>query len=214
MIFNFVNFCESLIILKNPPLHKKMICQFLSILSFFYSMILSLRNKSYDKNIFNIKKVSVPVISIGNLTLGGTGKTSLSCLAAQILLQQNKKVAILSRGYKRKNSSQRMLVVSDGNKIYRDLDIVCCDEKILKTSKIFPRGFLREPIQSLKRADFIVLKSEVETEKKVFQETFQFLKNCPNAVFSYEVEEIKEPISNQTFLPLWLNQRKRSEEHT
>ena len=264
MIFNFVNFWESLIILKNPPLHKKMICQFLSILSFFYSMILSLRNKSYDKNIFHIKKVSVPVISIGNLTLGGTGKTSLSCLAAQILLQQNKKVAILSRGYKRKNSSQRMLVVSDGNKIfetpetagdepvllaqkchgapilvgpdrfkigafavqqfkvdalilddgfqhrkiYRDLDIVCCDEKILKTSKIFPRGFLREPIQSLKRADFIVLKSEVETEKKVFQETFQFLKNCPNAVFSYEVEEIKEPISNQTFLPHWLNQRK------
>ena len=72
------------------------------------------------------------------------------------------------------------LILDDGfqhRKIYRDLDIVCCDEKILKTSKIFPRGFLREPIQSLKRADFIVLKSEVETEKKVFQETFQFLKN-------------------------------------
>ncbi|MBI2118053.1 MAG: tetraacyldisaccharide 4'-kinase [Elusimicrobia bacterium] len=227
-------------------------------------MILGLRNKGYDKNIFHIKKVSVPVISIGNLTLGGTGKTTLSCLAAQILLQENKKVAILSRGYRRKNNSQKSMVVSDGNKIFetpesagdepillaqklngvpilvgpdrfktgafaiqefkvdalilddgfqhrkihRDLDLVCCDEKILKTLKIFPRGFLREPIQSLKRADFIVLKSENKSEKKVFQETFPFLKNCPNAVFSYEAEEIKDTGSNQTFLPYWLNQKK------
>lgn len=265
MILCFVNFWESLIVSKDKTIYKKFLRQILSILSFFYSMIIRLRNKGYDKNIFQIKKVSVPVISIGNLSLGGTGKTSLAHLTAQILLQQNKKVAILSRGYKRKNVSRKIMVVSDGNKIFetpesagdepvllaskltgvpilvgsdrfqtgtfavqqfkidalilddafqhrkihRDLELVCLDEKILKSPKIFPRGFLREPVQSLKRADFIILKSENKAVPTAnFEEHFPFLKSCPNAAFSYEADQIKEQFSNQTFLPDWVNHKK------
>jgi tetraacyldisaccharide 4'-kinase len=57
-----------------------------------------------------------PVISIGNLTVGGTGKTPIVIHIAEWLLAHNKRVAILSRGYRRR-SQQRCLLVSDGSRV-------------------------------------------------------------------------------------------------
>lgn len=88
---------------------------FLLPFSFVYGLIIFFRNLFYAKNIFNAKKFNVPVISIGNLTTGGTGKTPLTLFIAKYFLDKNKKVGIVSRGYKR--NSDKTEVVYDGNKL-------------------------------------------------------------------------------------------------
>lgn len=83
--------------------------------SFIYGLIIFFRNVFYDKNIFKAKKFNVPIISIGNLTTGGTGKTPLTLFIAEYFLNKDKKVGIVSRGYKR--DSNETEVVYDGNKV-------------------------------------------------------------------------------------------------
>ena len=71
--------------------------------SLIYGIVVYLRNRLFDLNIFKSKEFDVPVISIGNITVGGTGKTPHVEYLAE-LLKDNFKVAALSRGYKRKSS--------------------------------------------------------------------------------------------------------------
>jgi len=64
-----------------------------------YSVVMSLRNRRYDREQAEIHDLDVPVISVGNLTLGGTGKTPLVEWIARHLCAQDVRVAIVSRGY-------------------------------------------------------------------------------------------------------------------
>jgi tetraacyldisaccharide 4'-kinase len=65
-----------------------------------YSWAVRRRNARYDRGANRVHRVEVPVISVGNLTLGGTGKTPMvEWIVQQFLQQQNKKVGIVSRGY-------------------------------------------------------------------------------------------------------------------
>ena len=73
----------------------------LYLLSLIYGIIISIRNFFFDYKILNSKKISVPTICIGNLSLGGSGKTPLTDYIAK-LLSVNYNIAILSRGYGRK----------------------------------------------------------------------------------------------------------------
>lgn len=75
----------------------------------------------YERGTFRVRKVSVPVISVGNLTTGGTGKTPLVEWIANKLAERGRSVCVLTRGYGRANSNQR-LVVSDGSKIVADVE--------------------------------------------------------------------------------------------
>lgn len=70
--------------------------------SLLYAGIVYLRNFLYDIGIFSSTTYDVPVVCIGNLTLGGTGKTPMTELIIALLKDSNK-VAVLSRGYKRKS---------------------------------------------------------------------------------------------------------------
>jgi tetraacyldisaccharide 4'-kinase len=74
---------------------------FLKLLSFFYGIAVSLRNELFNLKILFSKEFGLPIISVGNITVGGTGKTPHTEYIAE-LLETNFKVAILSRGYKRK----------------------------------------------------------------------------------------------------------------
>jgi tetraacyldisaccharide 4'-kinase len=67
-----------------------------------------LRNHLYDKGIYKSYQFDVPVISIGNITAGGTGKTPTTELVVRLLKSQHK-VAVLSRGYKRKTRGFRIV---------------------------------------------------------------------------------------------------------
>ncbi len=77
-----------------------------------YLFIVTIRNYLYDIKIFKSKKLPCKIISVGNITVGGTGKTPVVIAIAKFLQQQNKTVAILSRGYGRKTTGTQL--VSDG----------------------------------------------------------------------------------------------------
>lgn len=81
--------------------------------SWLYSGAMKLRTRLYDAGLLSQYRCEVPVISAGNLSVGGTGKTPLVEYIAANLLQRNLKVGIVSRGYKRTSSGQ--VIVSKGN---------------------------------------------------------------------------------------------------
>ncbi|MDR1173447.1 MAG: tetraacyldisaccharide 4'-kinase [Puniceicoccales bacterium] len=72
-------------------------------LSFLFAMIVKLRRFLYARRIFTSNVLGCPVIVVGNLTLGGTGKTPVVEKIARELNERGRKVAILSRGYKSKS---------------------------------------------------------------------------------------------------------------
>jgi tetraacyldisaccharide 4'-kinase len=79
-------------------------------------MVARLRALLYDWGWFDQRRLPVPVLSVGNLTLGGTGKTPVVILIADWLLTQGIRVAILSRGYRRTSTTQYLLV-SNGERL-------------------------------------------------------------------------------------------------
>jgi tetraacyldisaccharide 4'-kinase len=81
-----------------------------------YGMIAGFRARLYCRRWLAQQKLPVPVISIGNVTLGGTGKTPMVIRLAEWLLAEGKRVAILSRGYRR-TSRESKLLVSDGERL-------------------------------------------------------------------------------------------------
>ncbi len=80
-------------------------------LSILYSAIASIRNYCFDKGIFKSYSFNLPVIVVGNLSIGGTGKTPQIEYLIR-LLTFNYKVATLSRGYKRKSEG---FILADAN---------------------------------------------------------------------------------------------------
>jgi tetraacyldisaccharide 4'-kinase len=68
-----------------------------------YYLITSLRNKLFDFNLLKSKSYNIPIICVGNLSVGGTGKSPMIEYLVR-LLQKNYSVAVLSRGYKRSTS--------------------------------------------------------------------------------------------------------------
>jgi len=84
-----------------------------------YSTVMMLRASLYDRHFFRRYKLEAPVISIGNLTMGGTGKTPVVSHLATFLQGQGYRPAIISRGYGGE-AGNRVNVVSDGKTIYLD----------------------------------------------------------------------------------------------
>jgi tetraacyldisaccharide 4'-kinase len=82
-------------------------------LSAAYGLVTSFRNFLFDRDWLSVKKLKAPVISIGNLTVGGTGKTPLVEYLAAMLLGAGKKPAILIRGYGGRNRGTIMLGAGD-----------------------------------------------------------------------------------------------------
>lgn len=186
----------------------------LSPFSWLYGAVTNTRRSLFEKGVFASFDLGVKTISVGNITVGGTGKTPLVAFIAQVLSEKGEKVCILTRGYGRDNPKQRVLV-SDGEKILADakdsgdepfelankllgkaiiiadarraeagkwareefgvttfilddgfqhlrikrsLDIVLLDAtNPFGNGKLLPVGILREPIESLKRVDAIII---------------------------------------------------------
>lgn len=108
-------------------------------LSRLYSFIMNMRLALYEHRFIRSKTLGCQVISIGNLTVGGTGKTPVVEVFARALQQNSRKVAILSRGYKKAETpvgdklknlftfktpqQQPPRVVSDGNRLLLDSEM-------------------------------------------------------------------------------------------
>ncbi|MEM9644511.1 MAG: tetraacyldisaccharide 4'-kinase, partial [Planctomycetota bacterium] len=71
-----------------------------------YGWAVCLRNRQYDRGSKPVHRCGVPVISVGNLTTGGTGKTPIVCAIAERLRASDRRVALVSRGYGRGGADQ------------------------------------------------------------------------------------------------------------
>jgi len=163
---------------------KTLIGLFLLPFSIFLQFLLILKKITTKK-----KKVSIPVICVGNIYLGGTGKTPLSLEIIEILDKSSKKIALIKKPYIGhmdefklieskgvalfKNLSRykaindaiknkfECVVLDDGLQdfsIYKDLNIVCFNEKqLIGNGMTLPSGPLREPLSSLKRCHIAVI---------------------------------------------------------
>lgn len=99
------------------------------ILLFPYTLTLALRNLLYDRGVFKSYVPSVPSICVGNVTVGGTGKTPMVELLVRMYMGE-RRVAVVSRGYGRKTKGYREVNVED---TYRDVG-----DEPLQIKKKFP----------------------------------------------------------------------------
>jgi tetraacyldisaccharide 4'-kinase len=84
-----------------------------------YGFFMRIRHFFYTKSILKSYTFSVPVISVGNLTMGGSGKTPVVIYLARFLQQQGYRPAVVSRGYGGK-ANGKSNIVSDGRALYLD----------------------------------------------------------------------------------------------
>jgi tetraacyldisaccharide 4'-kinase len=92
-------FCDAA---KNPAFMNFVRIILLFPFSLLYGLITAARNTLYDLGIWKSTRFDVPIINVGNISVGGSGKSPMVMYLAQNLLLHQKKMAILSRGYKRK----------------------------------------------------------------------------------------------------------------
>lgn len=103
--------------------YKGFLLNILEFASIFYGFGSSLKNMLYDKHILQPKKVDAYVISVGNITTGGVGKTPVVSEIAKYFINKGDKVAIISRGYGGRLSNKNINVISDGEKIYYNANL-------------------------------------------------------------------------------------------
>ena len=87
------------------------------ILGRLYGRVAAWRRAWYDADPSRRRTLARPVISVGNLAVGGSGKTPAVAAIARLLLQRGERPAILSRGYGRRDVTDGVVVVSDGQTV-------------------------------------------------------------------------------------------------
>src|SRR4051794_33945029 len=133
-IENLEQFAIDVILERRHGVRASVLRAFLYALSFIYERLVQLRLTLYRRRIFRQRTLGCLVISIGNLTVGGTGKTPVVEKFARALQTGGRHVAILSRGYKSvplpsrrrwferfwKRTPEPPRVVSDGSALLLD----------------------------------------------------------------------------------------------
>jgi tetraacyldisaccharide 4'-kinase len=89
----------------------------LNLLSGVYGRATALRRAWYVRHPDRTRRLERPVISIGNLVVGGSGKTPLVATLARLLASAGERPAVLSRGYGRLDAADGVVVVSDGDRV-------------------------------------------------------------------------------------------------
>jgi len=202
----------------------------LQLLSTPYGWAAALRNWLYTKRWKRSYRVAVPVVSVGNLTLGGTGKTPCVEYVARFYRREGLRVAILSRGYGSvggrndealvleenlpdvphlqgpdrvvlartaiEELESEVLILDDGfqhRRLRRDLDLVLVDAtNPWGHGHLFPRGLLREPPRSLRRAGAILLTRCDQVDEAALRSLRETVQNvAPNVAI---VETTHRPV--------------------
>lgn len=183
---------------------------------FLYQLISFTRRKIYEKRLLKRNYLKKPVISIGNLTFGGSGKTPFVLRLAKELIERGLRVSILSRGYKRK--SKGLVPVSDGNQILSEIEeagdepyliarslpkaiVTVCEDRYLAGKfaeeensvdiHILDDGF--QHYKLFRDFDIVLIKNRKNFKEKKFREPLKALKKA-NYVFF--VDELDKDVEN------------------
>lgn len=203
------------------------------MLSWGYRLGIGFENGKYDRGI-GVTKLDRRVISIGNLSTGGTGKTPMVHWVARQLMAAGKNPVIAMRGYRAplgemgdeerehrealpgvavvaqpdriagleklfaRDEQVDCVILDDGfqhRKIARDIDIVLIDASSPPyCDALLPRGFLREPISSLARADAVVITHREMVNDEQLDELVRWVKGhapgCQIGVSSHVWESV------------------------
>ena len=144
-------------------------------LAWFYGLGVGIRNLLFEMGILKSRSFSTPVISVGNITVGGTGKTPHVEYLIR-LLKGKQNVAVLSRGYKRKSSGFVLISKLTADESGLDIDVVLLDDafqhryvkpginillvdyhRLVIYDRLLPAGRLREPVKAKDRADIVII---------------------------------------------------------
>ncbi|HEX8557444.1 MAG TPA: tetraacyldisaccharide 4'-kinase [Pyrinomonadaceae bacterium] len=106
----------------------------LAPLGMLYGALTGARARLYRSGYLKTEKVGAPVVSVGNLTAGGTGKTPLVEWAARALAGEGRRPCVLTRGYGRRDESRRV-VASDGERVLAEV-AECGDEPRLLAERL------------------------------------------------------------------------------
>ncbi len=101
-----------------PPLGHKLLRSCLAPVSWAYGAAAGVRASAYDRGWLSIARAPIPVVSVGNIVVGGAGKTPVVVELAMRLSALGHRVAVVSRGYGASTSRQRL--VSDGSRVLLD----------------------------------------------------------------------------------------------
>ena len=155
--------------------------------SLIYWLIVFIRNKLYDWKIFKSSKASLPTIVIGNITVGGTGKTPLTIFLSNYLAE-NFKVAVLSRGYKRVSKDCRWANHTDSYKVIGDEPKLI----LLRTNK--PLFLCADRLKGID-----LIKKTSDTELVILDDGFQHRRLSPD--LSIVLIDCTRPVFRDFFLP-------------
>ncbi len=167
----------------------------------------------YDKRIFRNKALGCLVVSVGNLTCGGTGKTPVVEIFAKTLSQKGRRVAVLSRGYRSKDRSFWVKlkakftskrhevpprVVSDGSNLLLD-SATAGDEPYMLASNLKNVVVLVDK-DRVKSGLFAI--SEFESDTLILDDGFQYLDLKPK--LNILLVDSTHPFHNHNVLPMGL----------
>ena len=193
----------------------------LLIFSYIYGAVVWLMNFCYDKNILHVYRLSKPVICVGNISWGGSGKSTL-VLKVREYLKNNFRIAILRRGY---GIDEEEMLKSSGGDIYSGKDRVAlarsrqndydcfimddgfqhrrlyrvCDIVVMSAREfnhpfyLIPAYIFREPLSSLKRAAIVVInyKSELKNADTAVL-TLKKYTDAPVFLADYRITHVKD----------------------
>ncbi len=133
-VTSFSTYWRSVAAGTRPGLSGRLPVLALSPLALVYACIQTIRSILYAKRILTAKSLPRPVISVGNITVGGTGKTPVTAYIARLLIGRGLKVAVLSRGYGGSMEGEAA-IVADGRTIRLDAG-QCGDEPYLLATTV------------------------------------------------------------------------------
>src|SRR5206468_1160680 len=96
--------------------HSSLLRWPLLALAFPYGLVVRVRAALYERGWLPRRSLPCRVVSVGNLTVGGTGKTPVVIFIVELLLARGLRVGVLSRGYRRQSRTP-FILVSDGRAI-------------------------------------------------------------------------------------------------
>ena len=181
------------------------------ILLFPYSLTLACRHALYNIGLFKSHKATVPTICVGNITVGGTGKTPHTEMILRMLFEderwQDKNIAVLSRGYKRKSKGFQQVVVDGTAEDFGDEPLQIkrkFPQVTVAVDKSRKEGcmFLTNPelLQTSKKAARCLYKDMPKADIIVLDDAFQHRALKPD--FSAVLIDYNRPVFKDHLMPI------------